>query len=143
MWQLSTKGRYGTRLMLQLALKYGEGPILLKDIAEAEDLTIKYLEHIVPLLKSAKLITSVRGPHGGYQLTTSPDKINIKNILEILEGDIAPVNCVTIPTLCERSKFCTARDVWCLLEDRIFDTLQNITLKDMVIMYKKKINSPK
>ncbi len=141
MWQLSTKGRYGTRLMFQLALKFGKGPVLLKDIAEAENLTLKYLEHIVPLLKSAKLIISVRGPHGGYQLTTEPDKINLKDILEVLEGDIAPVNCIILPTLCNKSSSCVTRDVWCLLEDKIIDTLKNITLKDMIVMYKKKLKN--
>jgi len=139
MWQISTKGRYGIRLMFQLALNYGEGPVLLKSIAEAEDLTIKYLEHIVPLLKSAKLITSARGPHGGYQLITSPDKINLKDILKILEGDIAPVDCVSLPGVCTRSNTCTARNVWCRLDKSISDTLQEITLKDMVDMYEKTI----
>ncbi len=137
MWQLSTKGRYGTRLMYQLALQYGKGPILLKDIAKVEDLTIKYLEHIVPLLKSANLIRSVRGPQGGYQLTIAPDKINLKDILKILEGDIAPVSCVSFPEICDRTESCPARKVWCRLEDQISNTLQNISLKDMVDMYKK------
>ena len=132
MWQLSTKGRYGTRLMYQLALQYGKGPILLKDIAKVEDLTIKYLEHIVPLLKSANLIRSVRGPQGGYQLTKAPDKINLKDILKNLEGDIAPVGCVSFPEICDRTESCPAREVWCRLEDQISDTLQNISLKDMV-----------
>ncbi|MFO7890051.1 MAG: Rrf2 family transcriptional regulator [bacterium] len=141
MWQLSTKGRYGTRLMFQLALKYGKGPVLLKDIADAEGLTTKYLEHIVPLLKSAKLIRSVRGPHGGYQLTKAPDNINLKDILRILEGNTAPVDCVPLPEMCNRSNSCTARNVWCTLDERISDTLQKITLKDMVVMYEKNFES--
>lgn len=138
MWQLSTKGRYGTRLMFQLALKFGEGPVLLRDIAEAENLTIKYLEHIVPLLKSAKLITAARGPHGGYQLTKNPENIDLKNILEVLEGDIAPVNCLTFPNLCKKSTSCITRDVWHLLEEKITQTLKNISLKDLLLMYEKK-----
>jgi len=141
MWQLSTKGRYGTRLMFQLALKYGKGPVLLKDIADAEGLTTKYLEHIVPLLKSAKLIRSVRGPHGGYQLTKAPDNINLRDILRILEGNTAPVDCVPLPEMCSRSNSCTSRNVWCRLDESITDTLQKITLKDMVAMYKKTIES--
>lgn len=138
MWQLSTKGRYGLRLMFQLALKYDQGPVLLKDIAQAENLTIKYLEHIVPLLKAAKLIRSVRGPHGGYQLTKDPGDITLKIILKNLEGDIAPVDCVSLPAVCTRSNTCTARNVWCVLEENISNTLQRITLNDMVNMYHKK-----
>jgi len=138
MWQLSTKGRYGLRLMFQLALKYGQGPVFLKDIAQAENLTIKYLEHIVPLLKAAKLIRSVRGPHGGYQLTKDPGDITLKIILKNLEGDIAPVDCVSLPAVCTRSNTCTARNVWCVLEENISNTLQRITLNDMVDMYNKK-----
>jgi len=143
MWQLSTKGRYGTRVMFQLALRYGEGPILLKNIAEAEDLSTKYLEHIVPLLKSANLIQSVRGPHGGYQLSKPPQEVNLKDIVEVLEGDIAPVDCVDTPSVCERTEECTARDVWSLLEDKIRSTLIDITLQDMLDMHKEKLNQEK
>ncbi len=72
MWQLSTKGRYGTRIMYQLAMKYGNGPMLLKEIAANENLPLKYLEHIIPILKKHKLVISTRGPHGGYQLLKDP-----------------------------------------------------------------------
>lgn len=138
MWQLSTKGRYGTRLMFQLALNYGNGPMLLKDIAKNEDLSTKYLEHIVPLLKSANFINSTRGAHGGYSLARAPEKIDLRTLVAVLEGDIAPVDCVDSPNICERSDSCVARDVWSVLEDKINETLEDINLRDMVEIYSKK-----
>ncbi len=138
MWQLSTKGRYGTRLMFQLALNYGKGPMLLKNIAKKENLSIKYLEHIVPLLKSANFINSTRGAKGGYRLAKAPQEINMRALVGVLEGDIAPVDCVDTPDLCDRSDCCIARDVWSLLEDRINQTLQAVNLRNMVDMYHKK-----
>mgnify|MGYP006293954811 FL=1 len=141
MWQLSTKGRYGTRLMFQLALNYGNGPMLLKNIAKKEDLSTKYLEHIVPLLKSANFINSTRGAHGGYSLAKPPEEIDLKQLVSVLEGDIAPVDCVDSPAMCDRSGRCVARDVWSILEDSINETLGGITLKDMVDKFKKEYKS--
>lgn len=132
MWQLSTKGRYGTRLMIQLAINYGEGPVMLKDIARRESLSVKYLEHIVPLLKSAHLIDSVRGRQGGYKLNRHPDEISLREIVEVLEGDIAPANCVVSPQSCERSESCAARDAWILVGEQIIETLEEITLADLI-----------
>jgi Rrf2 family protein len=141
MWQLSTKGRYGTRLMFQLALNYGSGPMLLKNIAQKEDLSTKYLEHIVPLLKSANFINSTRGAHGGYALAKPPEEIDLKQLVSVLEGDIAPVDCVDSPNICDRSSHCVARDVWSILEDSINETLGNITLQDMVDKFEKEYKS--
>jgi Rrf2 family cysteine metabolism transcriptional repressor len=132
MWHLSTKGRYGTRLMIQLAISYGEGPLMLKNIARWESLSVKYLEQIVSLLKSANLIDSARGPGGGYQLNRHPDKISLREILEVLEGDIVPTYCVVSPQSCERSKRCAARDAWIVLGERIIETMDEITLADMI-----------
>ena len=75
--KLSTKGRYGSRLMLELALHYGEGPILLKDIAQTEEISEKYLGHLIPVLKVAGLINSTRGAHGGYTLARAPEQIRL------------------------------------------------------------------
>ncbi len=136
MYQLSTKGRYGTRLMYQLAKNHGKGPMLLKDIARIENLSIKYMEQIIPLLKKAGLIKSLRGPYGGYGLQKPPEAINMKVILIALEGDISPVHCVDEPESCDRSKFCPARQVWHIMEEQLNDTLSKITLQDMLKMGK-------
>ncbi len=132
MWQLSTKGRYGTRIMYQLAMKYGNGPMLLKEIAANENLPLKYLEHIIPILKKHKLVISTRGPQGGYQLFKDPKDISIKMIIEALEGDIAPTSCVESPQVCEKNTTCKSRKIWAIVDEKIKETLKNITLHDMI-----------
>ncbi len=132
MWQLSTKGRYGTRMMYQLAINYGNGPMLLKNIAQSENLSIKYIEHIIPVLKTAKLVFAIRGPQGGYQLTKKPEDITIKMVIEALEGNISPTNCIGSPHICDKNLSCQSRKIWTIIDKKIKTTLQNITLKDMV-----------
>ncbi len=134
MYQLSTKGRYGTRLMYQLAKNYGQGPMLLKEIAKKEDLSVKYMEQIIVLLKQANFITSLRGPYGGYTLNKAPSEINMKELLEVLEGDISPVDCVDNPIRCQKSDHCAAHNVWQILESKINHTLEEISLQDMLEM---------
>lgn len=132
MLKLSTKGRYGVRLMLELALHYGKGPMLLKDIAKREEMSEGYLEHLIPLLKSGKLIHSNRGAHGGYTLAKPPSEINLKEIVQSLEGSLSPVECVDIQSFCHRAGFCVTRDIWKELGEKISQTLEAVTLKDMV-----------
>ena len=101
--KLSTRGRYGVRLMLDLALHYGEGPIFLKDIAERQGISEKYLWQLINPLKTTGLINSQRGAHGGYVLGKAPERISLKEILQILEGSLCLVDCVDNPSFCERS----------------------------------------
>ena len=89
MIRISTKGRYGTRLMLELALNYGNGTMLLKEVAQSQDISVGYLEQIIPNLKAAGLINSSRGAHGGYELARPPEEINLKEIVEALEGPLS------------------------------------------------------
>lgn len=138
MYQLSTKGRYGTRFLYQLAKNHGNGPMALRQIAKNEDLPVKYLEQIIPIFKKAKLITSVRGPHGGYLLLKEPSEINIKTVLELLEGNLSPVGCLISSVNCKRSRTCAAQTVWRELEKKIHETLRDITLLDMLNMSKNK-----
>ncbi len=131
MWKLSTRGRYGTRVMLQLANNYSQGPVMLREIARREQLPLKYLEQIVPPLRSAGLVVSSRGPGGGYQLSRHPDEITLREILEVLEREIVPTRCVADPLSCQRSEECTARDAWTAVGHRILDTLEEITLGEL------------
>lgn len=130
--RLSTRSRYGTRLMLELALNYNKGNVLLKDIAKVEGLSEKYLSHLVIPLKASGLIGSSRGAHGGYRLAKSPNLITIKDIVQALEGNLSPVECVNNPSVCERVKDCVTRDIWDTLDEKISETLSSITLKDLV-----------
>jgi len=141
MMRLSTKGRYGARLMLDLARYYGNGPVLLKDIAKRQEVSEGYLEHLVPSIKAAGLITSSRGAHGGYMLAKPPSDITLKEVVQTLEGSLAPVECVATPSVCHRMQNCVTRDIWKELGEKISETLESVTLADMVERQKDKMET--
>jgi Rrf2 family protein len=136
--KLSTRGRYGVRLMLELALHYGEGPILLKDIAERQGISEKYLWQLINPLKTTGLVNSLRGAHGGYILGKAPDAISLKEILQVLEGPLCLVDCVDNPSLCERADSCISRDIWGEASKNMQQTLEDTTLAAMVERQKEK-----
>lgn len=136
--KLSTRGRYGVRLMLDLALHYGEGPILLRDIAERQEISEKYLWQLINPLKTTGLVNSLRGAHGGYVLGKPPEAISIKAILQVLEGPLCLVDCVDNPALCERSLSCICRDIWGEASKNMQQTLEDTTLAAMVERQKEK-----
>ncbi len=126
------------RLMYDLACSYGNGPVLLKDIARREDISEKYLSNIIIPLKGCGMVSSSRGAHGGYALAKAPDNVKIKDIIEILEGDLCLVECVGNPGICKRSPFCLSRDIWVDVKEKMDDVLNAVTLKDLVDKNKKK-----
>jgi len=136
--KLSTKGRYGSRAMLDLALNYGKGPILLKDIALRQEISIRYLEQLIAPLKASGLVKSSRGSKGGYTLSKLPSDINLSEIIYVLEGSIVPVECVTRPQGCRRSRNCVTRDVWVDIYKAIQAILESLTLQDLVNRHFKK-----
>lgn len=138
MLKLSTKGRYGTRVMVVLALNYDKGQVLLKDIAAQEGLSEGYLENIVPLLKSAELIYALRGARGGYALTRSPAEISLKQIIQALEGPLNYVECVGNPSVCKRVDECAVRDLWSEINQTMIKALENVTLESIVKKHKKR-----
>jgi len=138
--KLSTRARYGVRLMLSLAQKYGKGPIFLKDIAKREEISEKYLSLIIIPLRGAGLVNSNRGAYGGYTLAREPSKITVKEIVDVLEGDCL-VNCIKDPSACSRIPTCAARDIWVLLGGKISETLNSITLKKLARMSQAKAES--
>ena len=110
--KLSTRGRYGTRLMVELAKHYGKGPITVGTISKNQNIPIKYLEQIIIPLKRAKLIKSVRGPKGGHMLAESPENINVWQILSVAEGKLSLIDCVVDDKACESSAECPIRPIW-------------------------------
>jgi Rrf2 family protein len=138
--KLSTRGRYGVRLMQDLAIHYGEGPILLRDIAQRQEISEKYLWQIINPLKTAGLVNSLRGAHGGYILGKAPEAISLKEILQVLEGSLCLVECVDNPSLCERAPSCISRDIWEEASKNMQQTLEDTTLAAMVARQKGKIN---
>ena len=141
MIRISTKGRYGTRFMLELAVHYGNGPLLLKDIARRQEISEGYLQHIVDALKGAGLVLSSRVGHGGYTLAKSPDRISLHDILGILEGSINLVECIDNTEVCDRSTSCIVRDVWKDVSETLSHSLERITLQQMVSMKKERDGS--
>jgi Rrf2 family protein len=130
--KLSTRSRYGVRMMADLADHYGKTPVFLKDIAKREDISEKYLSIIVIPLRSAGLIQSTRGAHGGYILARTPEEITVQDIFDALEGEICLVDCVKNPKDCSRASTCPTRDVWSVLGEKIRETLGSITLAALV-----------
>ncbi len=135
--RLSTRARYGTRLMLELALNFNQGTIFLKDIAKKEEISEKYLSHLVIPLKASGLISSSRGAHGGYMLAKSPSQISIKEIVQTLEGGISFVECIKNPSICSRVSKCVTRNLWEKLDEQVSDILNSVTLEDLVNSQKK------
>ena len=136
--KLSTRSRYGVRLMLSLALNYGQGSVYLKDIAKSEEISEKYLGQIIISLRSAGLVISSRGVHGGYNLAREPSAISLKEIIDVLEGGTCLVDCVKNPGACPRVSTCVSRDIWSVLGGKIAETLTTITLDVLVRMKREK-----
>ncbi len=135
--KISTKGRYGIRLMLSLALHYEQGTLSLKAIAKEQDISEKYLEQIVNPLTKCGLVQSYRGAQGGYLLTRPPKEITIGEILRILEGSLSPVDCVDNPT-CPNSDSCASLSIWKKMKDALDDVVDNITLADLAEEHREK-----
>lgn len=130
--KLSTRGRYGVRAMLELALNNGKGPVPLRDLATRQEISAKYLEQLLIPLKGAGLVKSVRGARGGYMLAMEPARISLYDIVCSLEGPLAPVECVQDATYCERVGGCTVHLVWGEMGRLLVDYLSRITLASMV-----------
>ena len=131
--KISAKEQLGLRAIAELAVHYGAGPVPLSQVARAQDLSVAYLEQVVPALRTAGLINSTRGAKGGYTLARRPDKITVGEVLRALNGDILPVRCVTAKDTppCPRSPSCAARTVWKTVHSRVLEALDSMTLADL------------
>lgn len=129
--KLSTRGRYGTRLMLELAKNYGRGPTSIAEISKKQEIPIKYLEQLIIPLKKAELVTSVRGPRGGHMLSRSPEKINLWEILVLLESKSSLVDCLLDKTICHNSDKCPVRPIWGRALDAMVQVFEATSLQDI------------
>ncbi len=129
--KLSTRIRYGTRLMVDLALNYNKGPLILNVVSRQEKVSKKYLEQIVRRLMSAHLVKSVRGPKGGYYLTKSPEKIKVLDIINAIEGPLILIDCLKNPNQCSLVKSCVTRAYWQEVQNNLKKTFANKTLKSL------------
>ncbi|MCM8812849.1 MAG: Rrf2 family transcriptional regulator [Candidatus Omnitrophica bacterium] len=130
--RVSTRTRYGMRLMMQLAAVYDNHQVFLKDIARAENVSEKYLSQIVIPLRVSGLINSFRGAHGGYALARSPAQITLREIVVALEGNLYLLNCAKTPERCDRSSACVTRALWNELGEMIAGWLEMKTLADLM-----------
>ncbi len=141
MIRVSTKGRYGTRLMLNLARNYSNGQkaVILKRVAEEEEISIRYLEQIIIPLKIYKLVKSIRGAGGGYTLARKPSEISMCSILEALEGSCVLVDCVEDKELCHRLPTCAAYEIWKEASDILKNYFDKVTLQYVLDICERKL----
>ena len=131
--RISTKGRYALRLMLDLAEHQGDGCVSLKDVAQRQDISKKYLEQIVPTLSRAGFLLTNRGYQGGYRLARRPEDYTARDILRLTEVDLAPVACLSAPSnTCPRAPYCRTLPMWIKLDEMINDYLDDISVADLM-----------
>lgn len=131
--KISTKGRYALRMLLDLAVNGNEGYTALRDVAERQNISKKYLEQIVPVLHKAEILVTTRGFQGGYRLAKEPENITVGEVLRLTEGNLAPVVCLeTEHNTCKRAGECVTLHIWEGLQTVISDYLNSITLRDMM-----------
>ncbi|MCX6562101.1 MAG: Rrf2 family transcriptional regulator [Candidatus Aminicenantes bacterium] len=145
MIKLSTKGRYGTRLMVNLARHYKNSnePTILKNVSEEEGISIRYLEQIIIPLKINRLVKSIRGAGGGYILARKPTEIKICDILHALEGSCSLVECIEDETFCEKIKTCGTYEIWKGATELLRNYFEKLTLQDALEICEKKISAAK
>jgi Rrf2 family protein len=136
--KLSTRGRYGTRAMLDVALHGAEVPVHLKDIARRQQVSRKYLEHLTSRLEAAGLLRSVRGAGGGVSLARPASEIRLSEILQTLEGPTALVECADNPDWCPRSGSCATREIWIEIGELMSGFLESKTLEDLCHLQREK-----
>ena len=130
--RISTRGRYALRMMLDMALADSGKPVRVKEIAERQEISEKYMEQIMSILNKAGFVRSVRGPQGGYFLTRKPEEYTAGMILRLTEGSLAPVACVEEENTCEKIHDCATILVWQKMNEAINDVVDHMTLQDLV-----------
>lgn len=140
--KLSTRARYGLKAMVDLALRYGEGPVALKAVAERQGISDNYLEQLMASLRKYGLVSSVRGAQGGYELSREPVQITVGDVIRALEGPIAPVDCVDESERdrrCQQIDTCVTYVVWKKLRDAIVTVLDAMTMEELASEARKRL----
>jgi Rrf2 family cysteine metabolism transcriptional repressor len=142
--KLGTKTRYSSRAMLDLALHYDNGSRMIsaREIAEHQELSTKYLETLLAILRSAGLVRSVRGTEGGYTLARPPDQINLRQIYQVFEGTDGFVECTTDPEYCNRTDGCATQEIWAEMYDACMEILESTTLENLARRAREKQDEP-
>lgn len=136
--KVSTKFRYGLRAMIDLAMYEGDVPVLAQDIADRQQVSKKYLEHLLASLKAGGLVRSIRGSKGGYRLARPAKDITAEEVGLATEGDLSVIDCLVDPTLCPRTEICATHELWADLGASITSVLRSTTLDQLVKIAKRK-----
>jgi Rrf2 family protein len=133
--RVSSKAHYGLRMMIEFARAYGQGPMSLGEVSRTEHLPLSYLEQLAAQLRRGGLVDSTRGVRGGYRLTRRPDSISVLDVVQVVEGEVAPVECVShdyVQGTCVREGDCASQTLWRRLKASIDDVLSQTTLQELV-----------
>lgn len=136
--KISTKGRYGVRILLDLALHENDTPRLIRDISASQQISEKYISRLIIELRRAKMVRSIRGAKGGYRLTRKPADLTLLDIVEVMEGPLSIVDCVRSPEKCDRNGQCATLQIWTNLNSEIRAAMQKVTLQDIIDNYRKR-----
>ena len=137
--KLSTRARYGTRVLLELSLHWGEGPVLLKDIAQRQQIPLPYLQQLIGPLVKKGIIKTTRGARGGISLLKLPKEVRLSEVVQVLESSTTPVACVDNPELYPRSDICVTHDIWAEVKKAMDRVLESTTFEDLVERKREKI----
>jgi Rrf2 family protein len=129
--KVSTKGDYGVRALVELAHRYGGGPVQSAEIAAKQEVPEPYLDQLLTTLRRAGFIRSVRGPQGGHALIRRPEELKLSEVVQALEGSLAPIACVDDPDACTRSGGCVQREVWERVRDATLEILESVSIADL------------
>jgi Rrf2 family protein len=130
--KLSTRSRYGARILVDLARHNGQGPVQIGEISKRQDISVKYLEQLIRPLKQASMVTSVRGPKGGHMLAKKPEDISLGQIVRLFEGQSELVECISNPDQCHMSDDCQVRLAWKEATRVLYEKLDSTTISDLV-----------
>jgi Rrf2 family protein len=130
--KLSTRSRYGTRILVDLARNMDKGPIQIGEISKRQNISVKYLEQLIRPLKKANLVTSVRGPKGGHLLAVKPENISLGQVVRLFEGQSDLVECISLPEKCSMSDDCQVRLAWRDATEVLYEKLDNTTISDLM-----------
>jgi Rrf2 family cysteine metabolism transcriptional repressor len=137
--KLSTRSRYGTRAIIDIAINSNGKPVLLRDVARRQEISTMYLEHLITPLISAGIVRSTRGAKGGVWIARELKDVRLTEVIQLLEGSLAPVECVDDPKYCRRYDACVTREVWTELKRVMTGVLGGTTLEDLVERQKTKL----
>ena len=137
--KISTKGRYGLRILLDIALyRVGDKPRMIREIASNQKISEKYISRLIIELRKAGMVKSIRGSKGGYRISREPKEITLLDVVEVMEGPVSIVDCVSARDCCPRIASCVTREIWTELNNQIREALQKITLQEIIDRYRAK-----